>query len=55
MDLWSAGVVMYVTLCGFFPFNEDTDIHEQIMNDRITFTEHPWSEISTDGNRQKNF
>ena len=43
------GVIVYVSLSGTFPFEEDSDIYEQIMNSNFMFPEDPWEEISKDG------
>ena len=48
LDLWSTGVIIYVSLSGTFPFNEDEDIHEQIQNASFMYPPHPWKEISTE-------
>ncbi|XP_023333341.1 serine/threonine-protein kinase D1 isoform X3 [Eurytemora carolleeae] len=47
LDMWSTGVIIYVSLSGTFPFNEDEDIHEQIQNAYFMYPPHPWKEIST--------
>jgi len=44
---WSSGVIIYVSLSGTFPFNEDEDIHEQIQNAAFMYPPHPWKQIST--------
>ena len=49
MDVWSAGVVMYVSMSGYFPFSEESDIFEQIINESINFSDHPWPSISEEG------
>jgi len=46
LDMWSTGVIIYVSLSGTFPFNEDEDIHEQIQNASFMYPPHPWKEIS---------
>jgi hypothetical protein len=47
--MWSMGVIVYVSLSGTFPFEEDRDIYEQIMNSNFMFPSDPWETISTDG------
>ena len=47
LDMWSTGVIIYVSLSGTFPFNEDEDIHEQIQNASFMYPPHPWKEISS--------
>jgi len=47
LDMWSTGVIIYVSLSGTFPFNEDEDIHEQIQNAYFMYPPHPWKEISS--------
>jgi len=47
LDMWSSGVIIYVSLSGTFPFNEDEDIHEQIQNAAFMYPPHPWKQIST--------
>ena len=46
--MWSTGVIIYVSLSGTFPFNEDEDINEQIQNASFMYPPHPWKEISKD-------
>ncbi|EGT35185.1 hypothetical protein CAEBREN_28859 [Caenorhabditis brenneri] len=45
LDMWSVGVIIYVTLSGTFPFNEGEEISEQIQNASFMFPTEPWSEV----------
>ncbi|XP_035005301.1 protein kinase D4 [Hippoglossus stenolepis] len=46
LDMWSVGVIMYVSLSGTFPFNEDEDIKQQITNATFMYPRQPWASIS---------
>ncbi|XP_076318715.1 serine/threonine-protein kinase D1-like isoform X2 [Tachypleus tridentatus] len=46
LDMWSVGVIIYVSLSGTFPFNEEEDIHDQIQNATFMYPPNPWKEIS---------
>lgn len=46
LDIWSTGVIVYVSLSGQFPFNEDVDIEDQIKNAQFMYPAKPWSSIS---------
>ncbi|KAF7652521.1 hypothetical protein LDENG_00095830 [Lucifuga dentata] len=46
LDMWSVGVIMYVSLSGTFPFNEDEDIKQQITNAAFMYPRQPWAAIS---------
>ncbi|XP_054603453.2 protein kinase D4 isoform X1 [Nothobranchius furzeri] len=46
LDMWSVGVVMYVSLSGTFPFNEDEDIRQQITNAAFLYPRQPWASVS---------
>ncbi|XP_062818563.1 serine/threonine-protein kinase D2 [Anolis carolinensis] len=46
LDMWSVGVIMYVSLSGTFPFNEDEDINDQIHNAAFMYPPNPWRQIS---------
>ncbi|CAJ0934020.1 unnamed protein product [Ranitomeya imitator] len=48
LDMWSVGVIIYVSLSGTFPFNEDEDINDQIRNAAFMYPKNPWNEISND-------
>ncbi|VDM43550.1 unnamed protein product [Toxocara canis] len=46
LDMWSVGVIIYVTLSGTFPFNDGEEISEQIQNAAFMFPAEPWKQIS---------
>ena len=46
LDMWSPGVIIYVSLSGQFPFNEDVDIEDQIKNAQFMYPPKPWSSVS---------
>ncbi|KAJ7990922.1 hypothetical protein DPEC_G00291910 [Dallia pectoralis] len=46
LDMWSVGVIVYVSLSGTFPFNEDEDIHDQIQNAAFMYPPNPWKKVS---------
>ncbi|XP_066494548.1 serine/threonine-protein kinase D2 [Tiliqua scincoides] len=46
LDMWSVGVITYVSLSGTFPFNEDEDINDQIQNAAFMYPPNPWRQIS---------
>ncbi|XP_032083215.1 serine/threonine-protein kinase D2 [Thamnophis elegans] len=46
LDMWSVGVILYVSLSGTFPFNEDEDINDQIQNADFMYPHNPWRRIS---------
>ncbi|KAJ8384424.1 hypothetical protein AAFF_G00205570 [Aldrovandia affinis] len=46
LDMWSVGVITYVSLSGTFPFNEDEDVNEQIHNAAFMYPPSPWRHIS---------
>uniref|UniRef100_A0A3B4AZ46 protein kinase C n=1 Tax=Periophthalmus magnuspinnatus TaxID=409849 RepID=A0A3B4AZ46_9GOBI len=46
LDMWSVGVILYVSLSGTFPFNEDEDVNEQIHNAAFMYPSKTWREVS---------
>uniref|UniRef100_A0A4W5RNP0 protein kinase C n=1 Tax=Hucho hucho TaxID=62062 RepID=A0A4W5RNP0_9TELE len=46
LDMWAVGVVLYVSLSGTFPFNEDEDISQQITNAAFMYPRLLWANIS---------
>lgn len=51
LDMWSVGVIVYVSLSGTFPFNEDEDINDQIQNAAFMYPPNPWKDISAEGEK----
>lgn len=54
LDMWSVGVIVYVSLSGTFPFNEDEDINDQIQNAAFMYPPTPWKDISAEGKKALN-
>lgn len=48
IDMWSVGVIIYVTLSGTFPFNDDEEIGDQIKNANFMFPPSPWAQVSSE-------
>ena len=48
IDIWSIGVIMYILLCGWPPFNGETEkeIFNNILKAPIDFVSDPWPSIS---------
>jgi calcium-dependent protein kinase len=49
-DIWSLGIILYVFLCGFPPFEgeSNTQIFKNIMGQKLSFGEAEWDEISNE-------
>ena len=47
-DIWSAGCILYVLLCGYPPFNgeDDKEILKNVLKGEFKFFDKPWANIS---------
>lgn len=52
-DLWSIGVITYILLCGYPPFNGRTadEVHYNVQRGKYRFPSEDWSNVSTEARR----
>jgi calcium-dependent protein kinase len=49
-DIWSAGIILYILLCGYPPFNgnDDDEIFESIKKRKFVYPDSEWSGVSSE-------
>ena len=48
VDMWSLGVILYVSISGNFPFLEDEDVFEQVKHANFFYPKAHWAKVSNE-------